>query len=73
LIIELAAIATADEAVAWAYRSLPTKNTLTSADADIVERAFRIRMQSVERNENDKATSHPPTGDQADSAMQHLG
>jgi hypothetical protein len=73
LIIELAAIATADEAVAWAYRSLPTKNTLTSADADIVERAFRIRMQSVERNENDKATSHPPTGDQADSAMPHLG
>jgi ERF superfamily/Protein of unknown function (DUF968) len=66
LIIELAAIATADEAVAWAYRSLPTKNTLTSADAGIVERAFRIRMQSVEQIENDKATSHPPTGDQGD-------
>jgi hypothetical protein len=65
LIIELAALATADEAVAWAYRRLPTKNTLTSADADIVERAFRIRLQSVERIENDKAaTSHPPAGDQ---------
>jgi ERF superfamily len=28
LVIELAAVATADEAIAWAYRSLPTKNTL---------------------------------------------
>jgi ERF superfamily len=66
LIIELAALGTADEAVAWAYRSLPTKNALTLADADIVERAFRIRMQSVEQIENDKATSDPPTGDQGD-------
>jgi ERF superfamily len=64
--IELAAIATADEAVAWAYRSLPIKNTLTSADADIIEQAFRIRMESMDQIGNDKATSHPLTGDQHD-------
>jgi hypothetical protein len=66
LVIELAAVATADEAIAWAYRSLPTKNTLTPADGDIIEQAFRVRMQSVEQIENEKATSHPPTGDQGD-------
>jgi hypothetical protein len=66
LIIELAAIATADEALAWAYRNLPTKNTLTSADAEIIEQAFRARMESVEQIEIEKATSHPPTSDQVD-------
>lgn len=66
LIIELAAIATADEAVTWAQRSLPTKNTLTSADADVIEQAFRVKMHSVERIENDKATSPAPNGDQLD-------
>jgi hypothetical protein len=45
LMDELAAIATAGEAVTWAKRSLPAKNTLTSADADIVEQAFRTKMQ----------------------------
>jgi hypothetical protein len=70
LIIELLAIATADEAVAWAYRSLPAKNTLTSADADIVERAFRDKMQSVERIENDMTTSPTPNGDQRDEDAQ---
>jgi hypothetical protein len=64
LIVGLAAIATADEAVAWAHRNLPIKNTLTSADADIIEHAFRDKMQSVERIKNDKATSHPPDDDQ---------
>ena len=66
LIIELAAIATADEAVTWAQRSLPAKNTLASADADVIEQAFRVKMHSVERIENDKATSPAPSGDQLD-------
>ena len=63
---ELAAIATADEAVTWAQRCLPAKNTLTSADADVIEQAFRVKMHSVERIENDKATSPAPSGDQLD-------
>jgi ERF superfamily len=57
LVIELAAVVTADEAAGWAYRSLRAKNTLTSADADIIEQAFRHKMQSVERIENDRSTT----------------
>jgi hypothetical protein len=34
---ELAHVAAADEAVAWAQRGLSAKNTLTSADADVIE------------------------------------
>jgi hypothetical protein len=44
-------------------RSLSAKNTLTSADSDIVDQAFRLKMQSVERVENDKAGSPAPSGD----------
>ena len=48
LTIELAAIASADEAALWAQRGLPAKNTLRPADADVIEQAFRVKMQSVE-------------------------
>jgi hypothetical protein len=40
LMTELAAIATADEAAVWAQRSLPAKNTLTPADADVSSKRF---------------------------------
>jgi hypothetical protein len=73
LMEELAAIATAEETVAWAYRSLSAKNTLTSADAFIIEQAFRAKMQSVERTENDKAGSPGPEGDQANNLDAQLG
>jgi hypothetical protein len=73
LIIELAAVVTADEAAAWAYRSLPAKNTLTSADAGIIEQAFRDKMQSVKRINNDKATSHPPADDQSGNSDASAG
>jgi hypothetical protein len=73
LMQELAAIATAEETVAWAYRSLSAKNTLTSADADIIEQAFRAKMQSMERTENGKAGSPAPDGDQANKLDAQLG
>ena len=41
LIEQLAARSSADEATAWAHRSLPAKNTLTAADAKMVEERFR--------------------------------
>ena len=44
LIEQLAAINSADEAAAWAHRNLPAKNTLTAADAKIVEERFRARL-----------------------------
>src|SRR5262245_15267041 len=65
---ELAAIAAAEEAVLWAQRSLPAKNTLMSADADILEQAFRVKMQSLGRTEDDEAGSPTPNEDEADKS-----
>ena len=61
LMEELTAIAAAEEAVAWAQRSLPAKNTLTSADADLIEQAFRGKIQALEGAENDSDAT-PGTG-----------
>jgi hypothetical protein len=68
LMEELASIVAAEEAVRWAQRSLPAKNTLMSADADIVEQAFRLKMQSFARIEGDKAGPPPPNRDEADKS-----
>ena len=46
LIEQMAAINSADEAAAWAHRNLPAKNTLTAADAQIVEERFQARLWS---------------------------
>jgi hypothetical protein len=43
----MAAINSADEAAAWAHRSLPAKNTLTVADAKIVEERFAARLSAI--------------------------
>jgi hypothetical protein len=47
LIEQMAAINSADEAAAWAHRSLPAKNTLTAADAKMVEERFRARLSTI--------------------------
>jgi hypothetical protein len=57
LLIELAAIATADEAAVWAQQKLPAKNTLTPADADTIEQAFRAKLDSLERMGTDEVAS----------------
>ena len=44
LVAELDALQSADEAANWAHRCLPTKNTLTAADADLVEAGFRAML-----------------------------
>jgi hypothetical protein len=44
LVAELDGLQSADEAASWAHRSLPAKNTLTAADADLVEIGFRARL-----------------------------
>jgi ERF superfamily len=44
LIAELDVLQSADEAASWAHRSLPAKNTLTAADAELVEAGFRIKL-----------------------------
>jgi hypothetical protein len=44
LIAELEALQSADEAASWAHRCLPAKNTLTTADAEVVEAGFRLKL-----------------------------
>lgn len=46
LIAELGALQTADEAARWAHRSLPAKNTLTVADAQLVEASFGAKVSA---------------------------
>jgi hypothetical protein len=43
----MAAINSADEAAAWAHRNLPAKNTLTAADAKMVEERFRAKLSAI--------------------------
>ena len=44
---ELVAASSSEEALAWAQRTLPTKNTLTPEDAGALERAFEAKMVAV--------------------------
>ena len=45
---QMATINSADEAAVWAHRNLPAKNTLTAADAKIVEEQFRARLSAID-------------------------
>ena len=47
LIEQLVAINSPDELSAWAHRSLSAKNTLTAADAKIVEERFQGRLSTI--------------------------
>jgi hypothetical protein len=47
LVAELPIIHSADNAAAWAHRSLPAKNTLTAGDAKIVEERFQARLSAI--------------------------
>jgi hypothetical protein len=44
LVAEADGLQSADEAATWAHRSLPAKNTLTAADAELVEAGFRAQL-----------------------------
>jgi hypothetical protein len=62
LIQQMAAINSADEAAAWAHRSLPAKNTLTVADAKIVEERFAARLCAVGDRQEPGANGPPAAG-----------
>jgi ERF superfamily len=47
LVEQLAAIHSIDDAAAWAHRNLAAKNTLTAADAQIVEEGFQARLSTI--------------------------
>jgi hypothetical protein len=73
LIEQMAAINSADEAAAWAYRSLPAKNSLTAADAKLVEQAFQMRLSEIS-NGSDETRDTPTSDDgRADRTAGSLG
>jgi hypothetical protein len=55
--VEIQALASSDEAVAWARRSLPAKNTLTADDAQIIETTFQAKISTFP---DDQARSNGP-------------
>jgi len=63
LIEQLATINSADEAAAWAYRNLPAKNTLTAADAKIVEERFQTRLSTISDGQVPDGTTPAGTPD----------
>jgi hypothetical protein len=54
LIGELSVLQTADEAAHWAQRSLPAKNTLTAADARLLEASFGARVSTFAEGASDE-------------------
>ena len=61
LIGQLPAINSADEAAAWAHRNLPAKNTLTAADAKMVEEQFQARLSTFSDSLNANELSEART------------
>jgi hypothetical protein len=47
LLAEISRLSLADDLDAWAYRCLPTKNTLTALDARLVEEAFQAKLMAL--------------------------
>ena len=69
LIEQMAAINSADEAAAWAHRNLPAKNTLTAADAKIVEERFQAKLSKISEQPIPDGTPHSPTPDGPSPAL----
>jgi ERF superfamily len=72
LLEELVAIGSADEAAAWAQRSLPAKNTLTAADAKIVEERFQARLSTISEGLVPDWMTHIGTSDGAPERPPHV-
>jgi hypothetical protein len=61
LVAEVDGLQSSEEATAWAHRSLPAKNTLTTADAELVEAGFRVKVATF---------GDGPPGDELREAVQ---
>ena len=60
LLTEIAGLASTEQIDSWALRGLPTKNTLTAADAGLIEQAFRkkvIELTGLEKPPSDDPIS----------------
>jgi hypothetical protein len=69
LVAELLAINSADDAAAWAHRNLPAKNSLTAADAQIVETRFQALLATI----GDGVTAEGPPNDAPDQRVLSAG
>jgi hypothetical protein len=63
LVAQVVDINSADEAAAWAYRSLPAKNTLTAGDAKIVEERFQARLSGLSDSQASTGVSDSPANE----------
>jgi ERF superfamily len=68
LLDEMAGVTTADQLAAWAQRILPTKNTLRTGDAAIVEAAFTTKLAQV-TGETERSEAPPPRSDGTGTAL----
>jgi hypothetical protein len=55
MMAQVEAITTSDEALAWALRSLPMKNTLTASDATVIEETFKIKTNVLTADQKHEA------------------
>jgi hypothetical protein len=62
LVGELKAIDSADAAALWAARALPAKNTLTLADARLLEQVFEARLIELESGLRNPQAQSPSLG-----------
>src|SRR5262245_21154162 len=63
LVAELPSIHSADDAAAWAHRSLSAKNTLKAGDAKIVEERFQARLSAISEGHAPDGTTSADTVD----------
>jgi hypothetical protein len=57
LLIEIRNIASDDLAASWAHAALTAKNSLTAADAKLVEDAFELRLSELRSSETAKSSN----------------
>ncbi len=60
LLVDIGQLQSADEAADWVHRNLSLKNTLTDADADLVEAGFRDRLATIESASAPAEEQSPP-------------
>jgi hypothetical protein len=68
LVDELENVSSPDDAAAWAHRRLASKNALTTADANAVERAFAERLAAFDQTTAANEQSDRTAGSEAASS-----
>ena len=74
LIEQLATIKSADEAALWAQRNMPAKNTLTAADAKMLEERFKAKLSTMSDSPHpDGPSEGPPLSGTPDGLLDPTG